>query len=162
MAKKSMDHKHELAHILFMSGELQKDICERVKITPKTLISWIDKGSWKQKRSARNITRTELVNKTLMSINALLDAAIDQSAEADDHGKMALMGNLGDKLSKLASFIEKLDKKSNPVIIMDVFINFGRWMQSRVSSGDKQISLEIIKIITKLQDEFVGEKMNLE
>lgn len=139
------ESKKELAYILYMQGITQKEICERVKIgSAITLIKWIRKGNWKEKRAAKTITRTELINKTLKKINDLLESDKDVNA---------------DQLSKLAAMIERLDKKDSPVIIMDVFMQFGRWLQNQTYS-DKEVDLFFIKKMNKYQDLYVTQKLN--
>ncbi|MDP2723195.1 MAG: terminase [Bacteroidales bacterium] len=144
MAARS-ENKKELAYLLYLQGITQKEILERVGIgSSRTLTSWIQKGGWKEKVAAKTITRTELINRTLMKINELL--AGDGEIEAD-------------KLSKLAALVEKLDKQDSPVVIMDVLIAFGQWMQSRASI-DPEVSLEFIKKINKYQDLYITNKIN--
>jgi HPt (histidine-containing phosphotransfer) domain-containing protein len=122
---------------------LQKDICQRVNITPKTLQRWIEQEAWKEKLAAKTITRTELVNKVLSKIYDMLSASGNVDADA---------------LSKLASTIERLDKKDTPVIIMEVFMRFGNWLQ-QISIKDKDCDLEFIKKVTRYQDKYVTERM---
>ena len=95
----------ELARLYFMRGETQKSIANKVGVVEKTVSRWVDKEGWAEKRAAENITRPELVNKLLITINKL----IEQVNESDDP---MLISGLGDKLAKLSTTIEKLDKKS--------------------------------------------------
>ncbi len=143
MGRKTDENKKSLAFILFMNGMLQKDICQRVNITPKTLQRWIEQEAWKEKLAAKTITRTELVNKVLSKIYDMLSTSGNVDADA---------------LSKLASTIERLDKKDTPVIIMEVFMRFGNWLQ-QISAKDKDCDLEFIKKVTRYQDKYVTEKM---
>ncbi len=143
MGRKTDENKKSLAFILFMNGILQKDICQRVNITPKTLQRWIEQEAWKEKLAAKTITRTELVNKVLSKIYDMLSASGNVDADA---------------LSKLASTIERLDKKDTPVIIMEVFMRFGNWLQ-QISIKDKDCDLEFIKKVTRYQDKYVTERM---
>ncbi|NPV35086.1 MAG: terminase [Bacteroidales bacterium] len=143
MGRKTDENKKSLAFILFMNGMLQKDICQRVNITPKTLQRWVVKEAWKEKLAAKTITRTELVNKVLSKIYDMLSASGNVDADA---------------LSKLASTIERLDKKDTPVIIMEVFMRFGNWLQ-QISIKDKDCDLEFIKKVTRYQDKYVTERM---
>jgi hypothetical protein len=151
MGRKSDPKKKEFAYILYMAGELQKDIAERVEISPLTLINWIKDGGWAEKRAAKNITRTEIVNKTLMAISDLLDRA----SEEKDEEKLS---GLSDKLSKLASTIEKLDKQNSVVDDIETFMNFGHWLQRRVNV-DKNLTLDMVKLINKYQDIFISERL---
>ncbi|MDK2909656.1 MAG: hypothetical protein PWR20_1223 [Bacteroidales bacterium] len=144
MGRKTDENKKYLAYILFMEGMMQKDICQRVQITPKTLLRWINKEAWREKLAARNITRSELVNKALARIGDMLS----QEGSID-----------ADALSKLASSIERLDKKDTPVTIMEVFIQFGKWLQARAAI-DKDCNLEFIQKVTRYQDLYVTEKIS--
>ena len=139
----------ELARLYFMRGETQKSIANKVGVTEKTVSRWVDKEGWAEKRAAENITRPELVNKLLITINKL----IEQVNESDDPD---LISGLGDKLSKLSTTIEKLDKKANVVDAIEVFMAFGKWMQYR-SSFDSEITPELLKAINKYQDLYISE-----
>ena len=49
-------------------------------MSAQTVTKWVADGGWEQARAAANITRPELVNKILNSINVLLeDLAADPS-----------------------------------------------------------------------------------
>ncbi len=142
----------ELARLYFMRGETQKSIANKVGVTEKTVSRWVDKEGWAEKRAAENITRPELVNKLLITINKL----IEQVNESDDP---VLISGLGDKLSKLSTTIEKLDKKANVVDAIEVFMAFGKWMQYR-SSFDSEITPELLKAINKYQDLYISEQIS--
>jgi len=140
------ENKKELAYLLYMQGILQKEICERVKIgSNKTLNNWIQSGGWKEKRAARNISRTELINKTLTKINEMLD---EETADFN-----------ADKLSKMAALIEKLDKQDSPIVIMDVLISFGKFL-NKLSNFDKEVDLVFIKKLNKYHDLFITNRLN--
>jgi uncharacterized protein YjcR len=145
MGRKVDEGKKELAFILYMSGELQKDIAERVGTSAKTVGEWSEKGLWKEKRSAKNITRTELVNKSLNAIAAILDDAVDNGA---DSKKI-------DQLSKLAKMIEGLDKKNNPVAVMEALTLFIKFLQQLIRD-DKEVTLEFIKKATLYMDKYIN------
>lgn len=151
MGRQTDPQKKELAYLLYMNFELQKEICERVGMAAKTLQNWIDKEGWKEKRAAKSVTKSELVNKTLKAIGDLLDKS---STDEDNSG-------LADKLSKLANVIEKLGKKSNVVDQMDVFMTFNRWLQTRVQF-DKSLSLDMVKSINHYQDAYINERLSLD
>jgi uncharacterized protein YjcR len=154
MTKKETENKQELARVLYLNGEKQKTIAERVGVTPVTINRWVNEKGWAEIRAAKNITRPELVNKLLLTINKL----IDQVSDSDDSGAMA---SLGDKLSKLASVIEKLDKKASVVDAIEVFMAFSKWLQYR-QSIDKEVTPELIKAINKYQDIYISETINRE
>lgn len=103
--KKEFEEKREYARLLFMQGETQKVIAEKVGVSAVTINKWVAENGWQEQRAAANITRPELVNKLLHTIDKL----IEQVNESDDPEAMA---GLGDKLAKLSTTIERLDKKS--------------------------------------------------
>lgn len=149
MTKKETEQKKELAQMYFMQGIPQKEISEKVDISKVTLSHWVTDGGWTEKRAAKNITRPELVNKLLRTIDNLIE-----NVTASDDPK--LIAGLGDKLSKLSSTIEKLDKKASVVDTIEVFMAFGKWMQYRASFDD-ELTPELQKAINKYQDIYISE-----
>ena len=144
MAKKNEARK-EMAYLYFMNGMSQKEIMERCGIgSPVTLQRWIEKGGWREKRAAKTITRTELVNGVLEKIANMLEGN-NENFNAD-------------QLVKLASTIERLDKTNSPVLAMEVFMNFTGWLQQRAAT-DPELTLDIIKTFNKYQDAYISAKM---
>ena len=149
--KKEQEKKKEFARILYMQGDAQKCIAEKVGASAVTINKWVKEGNWETAKAAASITRPELVNKLLGAVNKLLD----QVHTSDDPSVIA---GLGDKLSKFAAIIEKLDKKANIVDAIEVFMAFGRWMQYR-QTFDTEITPELIKAINKYQDLYISEHL---
>lgn len=149
MTKKECEQKKELALMYFMQGLAQKDIADKVGVSKVTLSHWVQDGGWIEQRAAKNITRPELVNKLLRTIDKLIE---DVSNSKDPK----LIAGLGDKLSKLSSTIEKLDKKASVVDTIEVFMAFGKWMQYR-ASFDEELTPELQKAINKYQDIYISE-----
>ena len=104
--KKDNENKRELAKMLYVGGSEVAEIATRVGVSRQSVSAWISKGGWKELRAARSITRPELVNKLLVTINNL----IEDVNTGDDP---ASVSGLADKLVKLSSVIERLDKKAN-------------------------------------------------
>jgi len=152
MGKKNNDSKKEMAKLYFMQNILQKEICEKVGISAVTLKKWKEVDKWEEKRAASNITRPELVNKILKHISNLLEEALEK-------GKEANLSSLADKLTKLASAIEKLDKKNTVINDIETFTSFNTWLQSRLSI-DNELTTALIKDINKFQDLYVHERLN--
>jgi len=152
MAKQSeLAQKKDLARILYLSGETAKACAEKVGTTQSTMGRWIEKGGWKSRKAANNITRPMLVNKLLRGINNMLDA-VNESDNPDD------IAGIGDKLSKFAAVIEKLDKKASVVDTIEVFLAFSKWIQYRATI-DSELTPEIIKVINKYQDNYISEQL---
>lgn len=151
MTKAENEKKKSLARSLYMSGMEQQEIAEKTDISRQTISRWVNTEGWKEARAAKSITRPELVNKLLLTIDQLI-TSVNQS---DDP---TLIAGLGDKLAKLSSVIEKLDKKANVVDAIEVFMAFNRWIQDQ-ASFDPEITPELIKAINKYQNKFLMEKM---
>jgi transcriptional regulator with XRE-family HTH domain len=151
--KKELDSKKELARMYYMAGDTQKLIAEKTGISEQTIGKWATKDAWATRRAGMNITRPELVNKSLAALNKILD----QVYESND---MELVSALPDKLVKFAAAIEKLDKKSNIVNVMDAFMSFTKWIQQR-TSFDGEITPAFIRALNKYQDMYVNENLNI-
>ncbi|MDR0581450.1 MAG: terminase [Prevotellaceae bacterium] len=149
--KKELENKRELARLYYMQSETQKEIAQKVGVSEPTVGKWVNDGNWAIKRASVNITRAELVNKTLLAINAILE----EFNNSDDPEKTID----ADKLCKLAKIVENLDKKSNIVDVIETFMAFNKWLQHRMTF-DTEISIELVKTINKYQDLFVSERIS--
>lgn len=145
--------KYEHAWLLFSQQIPQQEIARKVGIAERTLSRWVNENDWINRRAAINVTRDELVNKTLGLINTLLEKATTQEG-----GNGA---NLADQLSKLAGAIRNLDKQANVVDIVQVFMTFNKWLicQQPINS---ELTDEIIRTINRYQDMFISEKLSLQ
>ena len=152
MSKKIQQDKKATAKALYLSGMSMEEIAGKVGVTRPTVSSWCSDDGWKEARAAKNITRPELVNKLLLAIDNL----IEQVNEKKDP---ALLASLGDKLSKLSSVIQKLDKKTSVVDTIEVFIAFSKWLEFRAQT-DKEITPELLKVINRYQDIYIAEQFN--
>ena len=151
MKKAENEKLKSLARSLYLSGMDLTEISEKVGVSRVTISRWCNTDGWKEARAAKNITRPELVNKLL----ATIDKLIEQVNESNDPGMIA---GLGDKLAKLSSVIEKLDKKANVVDAIEVFMAFSKWLEFR-SATDPEITPELIKVINRYQDKYIIEQM---
>lgn len=151
MKKAELENKKQLGRSLYMSGMEQQEIAERLSVSRVTISNWCAKEGWKEARAAKNITRPELVNKLLLTIDNLIES-VNKSEDP------TLIGSLADKLSKLSAVVEKLDKKANVVDAIEVFMAFNHWIQDQ-ANYDPEITPELIKAINKYQNKFLMEKM---
>ena len=141
----------EHARLLFMQGEPQKVIAEKVGVSAQTITKWVNDGDWQAARSAANTTRPELVNKILKSIDVLVEDLVNEPSPE----KTAAAA---DKLVKFAATIERLDKKTSVVDIIEVFMAFSKWLQYRMSF-DPNVTPELIQTINKYHDLFISEQL---
>lgn len=153
MTKAEIEKKKSLARSLFLSGMEQTEIAEKVDVSRVTISKWCTADGWKEARAAKNVTRPELVNKLLLTIDTL----ITQVNESNDP---ALVAGLGDKLAKLSAVIEKLDKKANVVDVIEVFMAFSKWIEYR-STIDTEVTPELVRAINKYQDLYITEQMGI-
>ena len=91
-------------------------------------------------------------NKLLQSINATLDKIIEK-------GEPEALASVGDRLSKLAAVVEKLDRKANVVDVIEVFMAFNDWLLRRMET-DRELTPDIIRTINGYQDRYVSGMVN--
>lgn len=117
MKKADIEKKKSLGRALYLSGMEQTEIADKIGVSRVTVSKWCSAEGWKEARAAKSITRPELVNKLLLTIDTLIEQ-VNESKDA------SLIAGLGDKLAKLSSVIEKLDKKANVVDAIEVLWPF--------------------------------------
>lgn len=150
--KQSNEKKKSLARSLFMGGMEMTEIADKVDVSRVTISKWCAADGWKEARAAKNVTRQELTNKILLSIDTMLD-------QANNSNNPALVAGLADKLAKFSAVIERLDKKANIVDAIEVFKAFSGWLEFRAQT-DPSITIELIKQVNHLQDMFIVESFN--
>lgn len=153
MTKVETEKKKSLARSLYLAGMEQNEIAEKVEVSRVTISKWCNADGWKEARAAKNVTRPELVNKLLLTIDKLI-------TEVNESEDPSLIAGLGDKLAKLSSVIEKLDKKANVVDAIEVFMAFSKWLEYRATI-DPTVTPELIKTINKFQDMYLTEQMGI-
>lgn len=153
MTRAETEKKKSLARSLYLAGMEQNEIAEKVDVSRVTISKWSNTEGWKEARAAKNVTRQELVNKLLLAIDKLI-------TEVNESEDPSLLAGLGDKLAKLSSVIEKLDKKANVVDAIEVFMAFTKWLEYRATI-DPSVTPELIKTINKFQDMYLTEQMGI-
>lgn len=151
MTKAEVEKKKSIGRSLYLSGMEQTEIADQLGVSRVTVSKWCTTEGWKEARAAKNISRPELVNKLLLTIDSL----IENVNKSDDP---TVIGSLADKLSKLSATIEKLDKKANVIDAFEVFMAFNRWIQYQ-ASFDPDITPALVKAINKYQNKFQMERM---
>ena len=126
-----------------MQGMQQKEIAERVGVSRNSVSAWVRAGQWDTQRAARAITRSELVHKMLRTLDEQLESGLWSPSE----------------IVKVAAAIEKLDKQTNVVTVIEVFTAFSRWLVVRMET-DPELTPELVKQINAYQDLFVSSTLN--
>ena len=153
MTRAETEKKKSLARSLYLAGMEQNEIAEKVEVSRVTISKWCNADGWKEARAAKNVTRPELVNKLLLTIDKLI-------TEVNESEDPSLIAGIGDKLAKLSSVIEKLDKKANVVDAIEVFMAFSKRLEYRATI-DPSVTPELIKTINKFQDMYLTEQMGI-
>lgn len=143
MGKKELNEKKELARLYYFSGDQQKEIAVKIGVSAVTISKWVKESGWDTIRAAKTITRRELVAKMLNQINDKLE-----------EGKWG-----ADEMVKATSAIEKLDKQTNVVTIIEVFSAYNNWLVARMAL-DPELTPELVKVMNRYQDIFIGEQLN--
>lgn len=136
--------KYEYAYLLYMQRVPQKEIAERVGVSQQTLTKWKDEGGWELKRVAKTVSRDQIINKTLMKINELLDSE---------------EGFNGDEFAKLTSQLEKIKGGYTMDDVADILTKFGDWLIEQ-SASDKAITTEFVQLLTRYQDKYLLTRIN--
>ena len=153
ISRAEMERRKSLARHLYLSGMEQQEIADKVEVSRVTISKWSTAEGWKEARAAKNITRPELVNKLLLTIDALI-------TQVNSSNDPQLIAGLSDKLAKLSAVIEKLDKKANVVDAIEVFMAFSKWLEFR-SQTDPDVTPELMRVINKYQDMYITEQMGI-
>jgi transcriptional regulator with XRE-family HTH domain len=99
-----------------MSGYSQKEIASMLETPENTISRWVNDNDWKRIRDMKSITRDKLVSNLLSQISE-----IEQNAKTE---KRSLNSKEADSIHKLAGTIEKLDKKINLAVVIQVLKDF--------------------------------------
>jgi DNA-binding XRE family transcriptional regulator len=148
MANKVSTDKKEFAEALFMQGMPQNTIAEKVGVSANTVGKWAKDGCWGEKRAAMTLTRKEVVNNVLRSLNKLAEKLGDSDLKD--------VGSLADQIAKLSSTISKLDKEASVVDFIECFMAFGRWLEYQAES-DHAITPEFRQMVNKYQNKYILE-----
>ena len=134
--------KFDYAYLLFMQGVSQKEICERVKISSPTLQGYKESGGWEAKRASRTISIDDLVQKALKKVSEMLDAN-DFNA---------------DSFAKAVAQLKTLKTHNTVDDDINAFMDFQDYL-IRERSINKDITDELIKSITSLQDNYIQYRL---
>lgn len=124
----------------------QKEIAAKVEVTPKTLGKWINTEGWEQLRASFVTTKQQELARIYQQINALNDAI-----QSREDGKRYAQPREADTLSKLASSARSLEIDTSVADVIDVFIDFSRWLQ--------ETDYEKAKEFNDYQDTFIKHKL---
>lgn len=137
--------KRELAFILYIETDLtQAEIAERVGTSAVSLSKWAIEGDWEHKKAIDTLSSQKLIREYYhmsFSITELIRTE-----------KRVATNTEIDSLSKLAAAIEKIDKKTNPHIVMSVLTGYNKYLVTQ--------DLELAQANADYQLAYVSELLN--
>jgi len=140
MAELSLKDKKKLAEQLFVHNDMDgKEVAQQIGVTEKTISNWRTVGHWDNLRSAKTLTKDNLVRN-------LYEQAYLITERAKEANK-TLSSAETDQLVKIATSIEKLDKKHSLQLVIQVFKNFNNYV--------KQVDLDFAKVLTDMQRKYL-------
>lgn len=114
--------KKGLAFILYMETDLsQKEIAEQLDTTEATVSSWATKGDWRQKKAVDALSPDKLVREFYNQAYEITEKAKKE--------QRTVTSSEADALVKLASAIDKLDRKVSPSIATAIFMRYNNWLR---------------------------------
>lgn len=134
--------EREMARLLYVEQGLDaKEVAQMLKVSELTMSKWVNANNaeWKNLKAARTLSPDKLIRMYYEQSEAIV-----QQAKDDDR---PISSGDADALNKLASAIQKLDKKIDPSITMSVLRNFNNYLI--------QINPELAKQCAAYQMEFV-------
>jgi len=115
------NQKVEVARTLFlMTEKSQKEICDVVGWSEKTFCEQKLKGKWNEMRDTRTLTKQQIISMLHTQTLRIVDAAKDENR--------VLTSREVDSVAKLASSIDKLEKKATLETFIEVFEEYNRWL----------------------------------
>lgn len=149
--KRENEQKKSTARDLYMLGYTLGEISQRIGVSENSLSRWSRAEGWKTRKTARGVTRKELVIKNLEVINTLLE----KLNNLDDTDKV---GRIVDQICKLSATIEKLDKNTNAVTVVEVFTALNEFLRQRMEN-DEKITPELLERFTYYQELYINESL---
>lgn len=144
-SKKELEKTKELARLYYLNGDTQKIVAEKVGVSRVTVNKWVSGGGWDAIRTAKSITRKELVAKMMK-----------QADEKLESGEMT-----PDEMAKFAASIEKIDKRTNITTVIEVLTAYNNWLVERTQI-DKELTVDFLKTTNRYQDTYIKEQVTSE
>lgn len=142
MAKTGTDKKTLAERYFFDTDFTQEEIAELLDVTPQTISRWATDGNWKAKKASYTITPRDIKNMLYEQIFAIREKA--QNANRPLDNKEA------DAISKLATAVERVDKRMTNSTFFAVFMEFNNWLRG--------VDLESLKKLAIYEREFMSER----
>ncbi|HRO76515.1 MAG TPA: hypothetical protein PLP27_10250 [Crocinitomicaceae bacterium] len=114
---KANDRKRSIAEDMYINnGETIKTIAETIGMSENAVGAWVKKYSWKERRANLTAAPHKIKEKLLAQLEAVVN------------GEKPIFNS--DDVSKIASAIERVDKKVSAQMIISVIKEFDNWLLS--------------------------------
>lgn len=123
-----------------------KEIHHFLGIAESTLSKYVKAENWKAQRASRTLSPDKLITLYYAQSDAIVQKAKDENR--------AITVSEADALNKLATAIQKLDKKVDSSISMSVLRNFNNWLL--------QINPDAAKTLVEYQTHYIQFLINAE
>lgn len=141
------EQKKDWAKLLYTKEQMpQKEIAEKVGVTPQTVNRWVKKENWEQLRISLSVTREEQL-RHLYSHLSEINASIANRPE----GERFPNAKEADTITKLSSSIDKLERESGVGEVVSAFSQLVRWL--------RDTNLEEAQRITPILDDYVAVRL---
>jgi len=139
--------KRELAALLFVEANLtQKEIAAELEIGEHTIGRWKDEDLWDLEKQVRTLSPANLIKQFYEQTELILQTAKNENRP--------LNSKECDALNKLATAIQKIDKRTDPSIMMAVLVQFTNYL--------KLMDLNLAKSLLPFQKQFILQKLDNE
>jgi DNA-binding XRE family transcriptional regulator len=143
----NVSEKKEWAKTIYIREQLtQKETARRVKVTEKTMSSWVNKEGWEKLRQSIIVTKEEQLRRIYMQIDELNSFIMDL-----EPGHRFANSKQADTINKLASAARKLETEASIADIIEVSKRFLNWL--------RQTDFEKAKDVSNLIDAFIKDSL---
>lgn len=141
--------KKEWAKLLYTKEQMsQKDIAEKVGVTPQTVNRWVKRENWDKLRISLSVTREEQLSHLYSHLSE-----INASIATRPEGERFPNAKEADTITKLSTSIDKLERESGVGEVISAFSQFTKWLRER--------NLEEAQSIAPLLDDYITYRLKM-
>lgn len=124
MAKElSIKEKKELAHMLYIKSDLsQKEIAQKVGISPQSMTTWVREGNWQAMKRSLLTSKSSILSR-LYDMLEKMSVKFDEPENIDNT-------KLADAFSKYTAAIKNLETETSVSEIIEVGKIFLDWLMT--------------------------------
>jgi transposase len=125
MAELNREQKKELAQLLYTRNNFtQKEVAKKVGVSEVTMSKWLNAGNWDALKTSITATREEQLRRLYLQL-----AEYNTAIESRKQGERYPNSKEADAMNKIASVIEKLERETGAVDILNVSKKMLDWLR---------------------------------